>query len=145
MLYLILKHAHSGIRWIALLLLIGVIVNSLMKRKKNYSRSDRKAAFFSLVLLHIQLAIGMVLYFVSPKVVFSAESMANRMLRFFLVEHILLMLIAIVLATIGVSASKKVDKDSKKHNRIILYFGIALILILAAIPWPWQNLSSGWV
>jgi membrane protein DedA with SNARE-associated domain len=70
--------------------------------------------------------------------------MSNKMLRFFLVEHISLIVIAVVIATIGYSLAKKADIDSIKHRRVMIFFSISLLLILLAIPWPWQNYASGW-
>jgi hypothetical protein len=144
MLYLLLKHTHAGIRWIALILLIAAVVNSISKSKKNYSAKDKKLNSFAIYSLHIQTVIGLVLYFMSPKVIFSVDSMSNSLLRFFLVEHISIMIIAVVIATIGYSYAKRTSLDAKKHLRILIFYGVALVLILFAIPWPWQNYASGW-
>lgn len=143
-LYLLLKHTHSGLRWIALMLLLIALGNSIVKSWKRYSARDNKINTLTIYALHLQLVIGLILYFLSPKVIFSAESMSNHLLRFFLVEHISLMLLAIILATVGHSLSKKVKSDHSRHLRISIFFGIALLLILLAIPWPWQNFAAGW-
>jgi uncharacterized protein YacL len=144
MLYLLLKHAHTGIRWIALALLIAAIINSIIKAGNKYSSKDKKLNSLTIYSLHFQIVIGVILYFLSPKVIFSAESMSNRILRFFLVEHISMMIIAVVIATIGYSYSKRARIDSNKHLRISIFYTIAILLILYAIPWPWQNYASGW-
>lgn len=144
MLYQILKHAHTGIRWIALFLLFASIVNSVLQTRKSYSLRDKKLNSLTIIFLHTQVLIGLFLYFLSPKVIFSTESMSNKMLRFFLIEHPSIMIIAVIVATVGQVLSKKAMIDSNKHMRIIIFFGIALILFLHAIPWPWQNYSSAW-
>ena len=145
MLYLLLKHTHSGLRWIVLLLLLAAITNSIYKSRKSFNAADKRINSLTIYSLHLQLLLGLIIYFVSPKVVFSVESMSNAMLRFFLIEHISLMLVAIIIATVGHSLSKKANNDRSSHLRISIFFGIALLLILLAIPWPWQNLVSGWI
>lgn len=144
MLYLILKHAHAGIRWIALIAILTALINSFIKYGKSYNARDKRINLLTIIFLHIQILVGFILYFVSPKVVFSAESMSNRILRFYLVEHISIMILAVAIATIGYSFSKRAGFDSKKHMRISIFYGIALILILLAIPWPWQNYAASW-
>jgi membrane protein DedA with SNARE-associated domain len=94
--------------------------------------------------MHLQLVIGFVLYFISPKVIFSASSMKDSVLRFFLVEHISLMIIAVVLITIGYVKSNRAADEMKKHKKLIIYYTIALVLILASIPWPFRGLGAGW-
>ncbi len=142
----ILKHAHSGWRWIVLLLLIYAVFNAFTKWKNEstFTTSDRKINLFTTTAIHIQLLIGLALYFMSIKVQFNAETMKDGMLRFFTVEHALLMLIAVILVTIGNAVSKKAVADALKFKRTFIYFLIALILILVAIPWPFQNYGAGW-
>ena len=146
MFYLFLKHLHSGLRWLVLAILILAIISSVYKLflKRNYKNADRRIAFFSMVALHLQFLIGIILYLVSPKVVFAGSSMSNSLLRFFLVEHIALMMIAVILITIGYSKAMKISDDSAKHTRILVFYLIGFILILLAIPWPWMSLGGSW-
>jgi membrane protein DedA with SNARE-associated domain len=78
------------------------------------------------------------------KVVFSATSMKDSLTRFFLVEHLALMIIAIVLITIGYIKSDREDDMMKKQKLLLIYYTIALILILVAIPWTFRALGAGW-
>ena len=96
------------------------------------------------MLTHFQLLLGLILYFISPKVIFSGASMKDPLLRFFLVEHIALMLAAVVLITVGYIKFQKADEIRRRHKITVIYYGIALLLILAAIPWPFRNLGGGW-
>ncbi|MEM7548697.1 MAG: cytochrome B [Bacteroidota bacterium] len=140
-----LVHAHSGLRWIVLVLLILTIINSFAKKKSGvFTEKDRKLGLFTFIFSHVQLLLGLVLYFISPLVVFSASAMKNTVQRFYLVEHISLMLVAIILITLGYSKSKRASSDRKKFGIIGTYFLIALILILAAIPWPFRIPGAGW-
>jgi membrane protein DedA with SNARE-associated domain len=140
----ILTHAHSGLRWVALILLLLAIVNAFTS--KTYEKKHKLINLFSMVTLHTQLLIGLVQYFVtSQKVQFIDGWMKNPLLRFYGMEHILLMIIAIVLVTIGHSKSKKGTTPEEKFKPIKLWYVIGLLLILAAIPWPFRTvLGGGW-
>ena len=145
--YIILKHAHSGLRWLILIMLVWAVFSAILKfiKKSEFTPGDKRTNIIVLSLAHTQLILGLILYFISPKVVFGTDTMSNSILRFFTVEHISLMIIALVLITIGYSKSKKAKTDAKKFRHIFLFYGIALLLILVAIPWPWMRLASGWV
>lgn len=143
--YNFLVHAHSGLRWIALLLLVVTVVLALIKWLGNqpFSTTHRKLALFSLISVHIQLLIGLVLWFISPKVIMSAEAMKDAVARFFLVEHSLGMIIAIVLVTVGYSKAKRQLPEASSKT-IFWFYSIALVIILAMIPWPFQAYGAGW-
>ncbi len=140
-----LVHAHSGLRWVVLILLLITIFNAFAKKSSgNFSEGDRKMALFTMIFTHVQFTIGLVLYFISPLVVFSGESMKNTVQRFYLVEHIVLMLIAVALITIGHSKSKKAKTGTEKFKKISVFYLIALIVILVAIPWPFRIETAAW-
>ncbi len=141
-----LKHAHSGIRWIFLALLIYAVINAFLKWRGNkaFTEGDRKVGLFTFVFSHIQLLIGLGLYFISPKVgSMSSEVMKNATARFFTVEHISMMLLAIILISIGYISAKKAVDSSAKFKKTFIFYLIALILILIAIPWPPKH-GAGW-
>src|SRR5690554_3133045 len=94
--------AYSGLRYIVLALLIIAIFNAIANLKSNkYEKKDKMINLFAMIFLHIQLVLGLVLYFLSPKVQFVKEMMGETTLRFFTMEHILLMVIGITLVTLG--------------------------------------------
>jgi 4-hydroxybenzoate polyprenyltransferase len=140
----ILTHTHSGLRWVALILLLLAIVNAFTS--KEYDKKHRLINLFAMVSLHTQLLIGLIQYFgTSTKVQFIEGWMKNPLLRFYGMEHILLMIIAIVLVTIGHSKSKKGTTPEEKFKPVKLFYLIGLILILAGIPWPFREvLGGGW-
>ena len=144
--YNMLAHAHSGLRWVVLLLLIVAIGNAFAswKGQKSFQPKDKKLGLFAMTFTHIQFLIGLVLYFISPKVVFDASSMKNPTMRFFLVEHLVIMIIAIAVITIGYSRAKRIREDAKKFRTTFVFFLIGLILILAGIPWPFRGYGTGW-
>lgn len=144
--YNILKHAHSGIRWILLVLLLLAIINAFRKwqAKADYQESDRKLSLYAFIATHVQLLLGLILYFISPYVQFTADTMKNAVTRFYTVEHLSMMLIAIVLITIGYSRAKKKDLATDKFKTTFWFYLIGLVLILVSIPWPFRDLGGGW-
>lgn len=126
---------HSTIRYFVLVFLILVIVRSLMSwlNKKGYGKMDDKASLWLFILTHTQLLIGLILFFVSPAVIFSGASMKDSVARYWLVEHNTMMLIAIVLISIGRISIKKIADATAKHKRLFILNTIALLVIIAAI------------
>ena len=140
-----LIHMHSGLRWVVLTLLLVSIFNSFMKKRSgDFGAGDQKLALFAMIATHLQLVIGLLLYFMSPKVVFSGDAMGNSILRFYLVEHILMMLVAVALITVGYKKAKRAGEDAKKFKAIAVFFLIGLLVMIAAIPWPFRNLGGAW-
>jgi cytochrome b subunit of formate dehydrogenase len=95
--------------------------------------------FYS-VSLDVQLLLGLILYFVlSPitKLAFSnfSAALANTDLRFFVFEHLLMMVLAVVFAHVGVAAAKRADESIQKHRRTAIWFGLSLLAILLGMPW----------
>lgn len=144
-LYKILTGAHSGWRWIVLILLIAAIAKAFSgwKKKKEFTVADKKLALFAMIAFHLQWTFGLILYFISPKVAFVEGFMKNSMLRFYGLEHIVAMTIAFVLITIGYSKSKKIEDGPGKFKKIFVFYLIAFIIILASIPWPFRTALGG--
>lgn len=132
-----LKHLHSGLRYVVLILLILAIINAIsgLVGKKAYTEGSRKLNLFTLISAHIQLLVGLGLYALSTMVSFSdmATVMKTANLRYWTVEHISMMVIAIVLITVGHAKSKRGETASAKHQSIAVFYTIALVVILAAI------------
>jgi hypothetical protein len=126
---------HSYLRYFILALLIIVIVMSVtgLLSKKPYTRTHDKVGLFLFICTHIQLLVGLILYFVSPAVQFNGAAMKDKMTRYWLVEHSLAMIIAIVLITLARTTSKRMPGDQDKHKRMFVFNIIALIIILGTI------------
>ncbi len=140
--YQLLKHLHSINRWLVIVFLLVSIV--LLIKNKSLNKKI-KTVSITAMLAHLQLLIGIVLYIISPMVIFSAESMSNHLTRFYLVEHTTLMLISIILLTLGSKVYKKLNYNLTAHRKALVYYIIALVLILVAIPWPFMNLGGNWI
>jgi hypothetical protein len=136
-----LKHLHSFLPYLLLTVLVLALVKSFIAYRTNQVHTDahRKNGLIVLILAHIQLLIGMALYFISPKSVTALSDMGAAMkdstLRLYALEHPLMMIIAIVFITMAYSKSKKEIADSLKHKVKSVYYLIALVLILSRIPW----------
>ena len=143
--YPMLTHAHSGIRWVVLGLLIYAIYNSFSKWRGNnvFEAGDRKINLFAMAATHLQIILGFVLYTQSPKVMAGGD-MSNSLVRFFTIEHMAYMLIAAVLITIGYAWSKRTSNE--KMAKIAFWFYLfAFIIIMIGIPWPFrEELGGGW-
>lgn len=124
---------HSLVRYVVLILIIVLIVKSLMgwTSKAAFTGADNKISLFTLIFTHTQFLLGLILYFVSPFVVFSGER--DRMSTYWTFEHISMMLIAVVLITVGRSTMKKLTDGPSKHKRLFIFNLIALIIIIAGI------------
>ena len=125
--YHILKSAHSGWRYLVLILLVVAIVTAIAGwlGKKPYTEGNRKLNVFTLIFVHIQILFGLILYFVSP--------LDEAGVRYWKMEHIAMMIFAAILVTVGNARSKRVEDSSAKHRTIALYFGLGLIVIIASI------------
>lgn len=135
--YEFIQKFHSGWAYIALILLVVAIINSAMgmSSKKAFTPKDKKIALFGLIGAHVQLLIGLILYFVSPYGLESLGNMSDKLMRLTSMEHPLINIIAIALITIGWSKHKKMADDNSKFKIITKLYGLGLLLILIRIPW----------
>nr|WP_315197957.1 hypothetical protein [uncultured Flavobacterium sp.] len=135
--YTILQKFHSGWAYIALLVLVIAVINAIvgLSSKKEFTAKDRKIALFGLIGTHVQLLIGLILYFVSPLGLASFGQMSDKALRLTSLEHPLINIIAITLITIGWSKHKKATTSESKFKGFTIFYGLGLVLILSRIPW----------
>lgn len=135
--YYILLKSHSGLRYLLLFSFITTIY-LLMKQRANKNVSLGLTITNSLFI--IQFLIGIVLYFISSKVLISGEMFSSTLLRFFSMEHPLMMLISLSLCLFAGRANRK----GKQKNVKLLYI-FSFVVLLIAIPWPFrQQLAVMW-
>ena len=139
-------HAHSGLRWLVLIFLVLAIAKSLagLIGKKEFKKSDNLVALLLLSFTHTQFIVGLIMYFISDKVIAIGDAMKDSALRFWAMEHGFTMLIAIALITIGRVKSKKAATDELKHKKGLIFYAIALVLILWAGLIKPALLGSAW-
>jgi len=133
--YPFFKYLHSGVRYIVLILVVLAIVQAFLGwlGKKNYTEGNRKLNLFALISVHTQLLIGLVLYFLSPLVQFTGNAMKEPLIRYWTVEHITMMIIAVILITVGYSRSKKVLSSEKKYLNIFVFYFLAVLIVIITL------------
>jgi heme A synthase len=135
-----LQHAHSGLAYLALLALVVVIFWALFGSLsgREFQEKDRKIALIGFILSHVQLLLGLILYFVSPvgfSLLTGGGAMSDSAARLTALEHPLINIVAIVLITIGYSRAKKLTTSRAKFRSIYMMYAVGLVLILSRIPW----------
>ena len=139
-----IQFIHSGWAYIVLLVFVIATFNALIKffGNKEYGAIDFRLALFTLITMHIQLLLGIILWF--TKGYFDemsvGEVMKNDAVRKLAVEHPTLMIIAVALVTIGYSKHKKKLVSKPKFKLLAIFYSIALAAVLYMIPWnQWFN------
>lgn len=137
-----IKTIHSYWAYLAVLLLVIAFVNALigLTKNKEFSDKDLRISLFTLIVIHIQLILGFIVYYVSPYYESIREmgmraTMKDAVIRLYTVEHPLMMILAIVLITIGFSKHKKQTTDKGKFKTITIFYGLGLLFVLSRIPW----------
>ena len=130
-----LLHTHSLLRYFILIALVVVIVKAVIGLIQNqpYGKWDNKFSLYLFIFTHMQLLAGLILYFVSPFVKFGSNTMSDKVTRYWTVEHIFAMLIAVVLITLARTTSKRMSNDAAKHKRMAIFNFVALVVIVAMI------------
>ncbi len=144
-----LLHLHSFLRWVILILLFVAIYKSFAGRKGPFTAGQKKTGLFLMICADIMLLIGLYQWFAGPLGLQSIREfgmsavMKEPVLRFFAIEHFIGMIIAIIMIHIGYAYAKKNITDAIKHRRAILFYGLALLIILISIPWPFRAIGEG--
>lgn len=139
---------HSLTRWFVLAFLLYSIYRAFtgFTQNKTFSKTDNAFRHWTATVAHIQLMIGIILYTRSPIVMHfwsnTKTALQNLDLTFYGLLHIVFMLTAIVVLTIGSALAKRKLTDKEKYKTMLVWFSIALIIIFIVIPWPFSPLSS---
>jgi hypothetical protein len=141
-----LLHLHSFLRWVIIVLALIAIFRSYtgMTAGKVFSAADKKTGLFLMITAHTTLLVGLYLWIAGPwglaniRNLGFGDVMKDKVYRFYAIEHIFGMLVAIVLITIGRGAAKKNIPDAAKFKRSFWFFLVALVIILATVPWPFR-------
>ena len=140
-----LLNVHSYLAYAALALLVLASINAILglTSKKLFTDKDLRISLFTMIICHIQLLVGLIVYFVSEKgfQAFAIEGAMRRSdLRLSMLEHPLINIIALVLITIGWSKHKKEESNNGKFKKIAVFYTLGLVLILSRLPWSsWLN------
>ncbi|HXH99728.1 MAG TPA: hypothetical protein VNI52_05645 [Sphingobacteriaceae bacterium] len=135
--YETIKLIHSGFRYVVLILIVLALIQSLTGwfGKKSYTEGNRKLNLFAMISAHIQLLLGLILYFISPFVKYDdmGSAMKDDTLRYWTLEHAVMMIIALILITIGHSRAKKITGEINKHRTIAIFYGLGALVVIVAI------------
>ncbi len=143
-----LLHLHNFLRWVILILLLLSIVKAWTgwQQKKVFVPGDKKIWLFTMIAAHTTLLLGLYQVALGRFGIFTTtlpegtSVMKDKFYRFFWVEHPTGMIIAIILITLGHGMAKKAVADEVKYKKAFYYFLIALIVILATVPWPFREI-----
>jgi len=143
--YTLLRTTHSLTAYIVLAVLCFAVVNALLGvlQKRKYTKADLRINLFALIFAHLQVTLGLILYFVTPLFqswsAMGAGVMKDAYLRKMLVEHPF-GLVAVALITIGWALHKKQKTDIGAFKRILVFYALGLLLILGVLPWKtWMS------
>lgn len=131
-----LSHLHHYLPYVLFFLMGLIILKSIkgMVNQEEYTESDKKLGLFAMIVAHVQLTVGVALYFVSPMVISMGDAMKDATTRLYAMEHPLMMVVAIVLLTMARSKTKNLS-DVSAHKKNLLFFVLALVAIVSRIPW----------
>lgn len=135
--YSFVQNFHSGWAYLVLFMLVIAVINAIagVSSKKEFTKKDRLIGLAALIAVHIQLVIGMILYFVSPMGSAVIGQMKDSALRLTWLEHPLMNIIGIILITIGWSKHKKLSDSTAKFKTFAIFYGIGLVMFLLRIPY----------
>lgn len=140
--YEVVLAIHNVTRWVVLILGFIVVIRAFVGwfGSQKWSETERRMGSFFAMGIDIQLLLGLLLYFFLSPITRAAlrdfgAAMRVTDLRFFAVEHSLLMVLAVVFAHLGSTLSKKATQDISKYRRAAIWFTLALVMILLGMPW----------
>lgn len=140
--YNIVLALHNILRWVVVIAGISAAIRALYGwlASRRWRPLDNQLGLLFMVSMDIQVLLGLLLYFVLSPITSEnlsniGELMGDAGARFYLVEHSLVMIIALGLVHAGRSLSKKAEDDTRKHMRAAIFFTLAMLLVLALIPW----------
>lgn len=141
MFFRLILSIHNLFRWAVVLALVWALFQAYRGwlGKKPWTTNDRRAGMFLTIGYDIQFLLGLVLSFLSPIIETAFSNLGAAMkvsdLRFFAVEHIPVMFLALVIAHITSVLSRKVPDDVLKHRRAAIGYSLVAIFTIVAIPW----------
>lgn len=146
--YVAFVFLHSWLRWVVLIAGLWAVIRGFRgtTARRPWTAADDTAGRLFSITMDLQFLVGLLLYGVlSPMTTQAlmnmAEAMRNATLRFWAVEHLTLMLVAVVLAHVGRGRSRKALTDGGKHQSAALFYGLAILAVLLAIPWPFMSVG----
>jgi len=138
---------HSILRWALIIFLIVNIIRVNVEAGEHFDVLDRKWSLRLLITTHLNLLAAIYLYFFGKNGIKILDEQQYSMKdvmhtswqRYWIIEHPSMMLFSIILITISHSFSKKDMVPLKKHKIMSILYIVALVVIIAAAPWPFRT------
>jgi hypothetical protein len=141
--YSVLLLLHSYMRWVVLVLALITVARALSgwRARRPWTATDEAASRWFVVAFDLQFTIGLLLYVAVSPLTRAAlgnigEAMQSSVLRFWAVEHVFGMVIALALAHIGRARASRERDSAGRHRLVFIWAGLALVAMLVSIPWP---------
>jgi len=142
--YAVVLIAHSWNRWLVVISALATLAVAIQGRLagREWSKTDQRLTRLFVSALDLQAGLGLLLYFVLSPIVPKTMSefkaaMHVSALRFFAIEHITMMLLAVIAAHVTTVYAKRAPSSRARQKRVAWGVGLTSLLILASIPWPW--------
>ena len=146
--YPILLASHSLVRWLVLASLLYAIIRAYQgwRSKRSFTAVDDSVRHWTATIVHIQFLLGLGLYLVSPIVDYFLhhfhDAVHQRELRFFGMEHSVMMFLAVAVISTGSAKAKRKTTDVEKFRTVSIWFAVGLLIILTSVPWPFSPFTS---
>jgi len=146
--YAFLLFLHSIVRWFVLASLLFAIYRAAKGwwGKHVFTKFDDTVRHTTATISHVQLMVGITLYSLSPLIKYFwgnyKDSITDLDISFFGLIHMLLVVTAILIITVGSALAKRKPTDAEKFKTMFIWFAIALFIIFIAIPWPFSPLAA---
>lgn len=148
--YTFLLLLHSWLRWALIIVAVGATARALIgwRGQRPWTARDDQLGLALTIVMDLQIFVGLLLYLGFSPLTQAAfqdfgAAMGNAALRFWAVEHIFGMVIALGLTHIGRARSRRATEAVARHRQAAIFFGLALIVLLATIPWPFTAVGAG--
>jgi hypothetical protein len=150
--YVAMLALHSLLRWAVLLIGLSAVVRAFSgwRGRRPWTREDHRAGGWFVIAMDVQFLIGLLLYGLLSPITRSAfqdfgAAMRDSALRFWAVEHIFGMVVALALVHIGRARSKRSGPDERRHRAAAIFYALAIAIIVLTTPWPFMPNARPWI
>ena len=149
--YMLFLTLHNLTRWLVVVFALIAVVRAFqgLIKKQEWVRSDDRAGILFASMVDLQVLWGLVLYFLfsptTPQMVANfGEAMKNSFVRYFGMEHVVIMVVGLILVHVGRALSRKAKDAASKHRAAAIWYTLSILVMLAAIPWPFLTNARPW-
>jgi len=148
--YAFLLALHNLLRWVVVLLALYLLIRTYwgLLGRRTFTLQDANAGRWFTISLDVQVLVGLILYFVVSPITRGAladfgAAMSDSGIRFFAVEHLLMMVVAVILSHVGTAQVRKAPDDRARFVRSAIWYTLAIVVLLVGIPWVQRPMLRG--